>query len=166
MRTTDQQPAGGSDDGASPRIAFVQSEWHADLVDRCRDAFLEEVAALGIDPARVDLFRVPGAFEIPLHAKRLAGSGAYAAVVGAGLVVDGGIYRHEFVAEAVVSGLMRVQLDTDVPVLSVVLTPHHFHEHADHASFFAGHLATKGVEAAQACARTLDSLALLSARAA
>ena len=57
----------------------------------------------------------PGAFEIPLHAKRLATSGRYAAVVGAGLVVDGGIYRHEFVADAVVNGLMRVQLDTDVP---------------------------------------------------
>ena len=149
----------------TPRIAFVQSEWHADLVDRCRDTFLGEMAALAPD-ARVDLFRVPGAFEIPLHAKRLATTGAFAAVVGAGLVVDGGIYRHEFVADAVVGGLMRVQLDTDVPVLSAVLTPHHFHDHAAHHGFFADHLATKGVEAARACARTLDALAQLPPRAA
>ena len=77
---------------------------------------------------------VPGSFEIPLHAQRLAGIGRYAAIVGAGFVVDGGIYRHEFVAEAVINGLMRVQLDTDTPVISMVLTPHHFHEHDEHAS--------------------------------
>ena len=151
---------------SAPRIAFVQSEWHEDLVDRCRDAFLEEISRLGVDTTQVDLFRVPGAFEIPLHAQRLAGSGWYAAVVGAGLVIDGGIYRHEFVADAVVSGLMRVQLDTDVPILSVVLTPHHFHEHAVHEEFFAGHLEQKGAEAAQACARTLTGLAALPGRAA
>ncbi len=79
-------------------------------------------------------------------------------MVGAGLVVDGGIYRHEFVAGAVVDGLMRVQLDTGVPVLSAVLTPHHFREHDVHAALFADHLAVKGAEAARACARTMASL--------
>jgi 6,7-dimethyl-8-ribityllumazine synthase len=109
----------------------------------------------------VDLFRVPGAFEIPLHALRLARSGCYAAIVGAGLVVDGGIYRHEFVAGSVLDGLMRVQLDTGVPVLSAVLTPHHFHEGTEHAGFYADHLGVKGAEAARACARTMASMATL-----
>ena len=63
-------------------------------------------------------------------------------------VVDGGIYRHEFVADAVIGGLMRVQLDTGVPVISAVLTPHHFHEHETHRAFFFEHLETKGAEAA------------------
>ena len=85
-----------------------------------------------------------GAFEIPLHAKRLAESGRYRAVVASGLVVDGGIYRHEFVAEAVIDGLMRVQLDTGVPVFSAVLTPHHFHEHLDHERFFHEHFQAQG----------------------
>ena len=151
---------------ASMRIAFIQSEWHGAMVDRCRDAFLEEIVRLGFDAGQVDLFRVPGAFEIPLHAKRLAGTGWYGAIVVAGLVVDGGIYRHEFVAEAVIHGLMRVQLDADVPVLSAVLTPHHFNDNDEHTTFFASHLAVKGVEAAQACARTLRSLATLPQRAA
>ena len=159
-------PTGGSSSSAPRRIAFIQAEWHGDLVDRCRDSFLTEIARLGVDPGDVDLYRVPGAFEIPLHAKRLAASGRYAAVVGAALVIDGGIYRHEFVADAVIHGLMRVQLDTEVPVLSAVLTPHHFHEHAEHAAFFGAHLASKGVEAAQACARTLDRLGSLPVRAA
>jgi len=157
---------GGQWADAPSRIAFVQSEWHGAMVDRCRDAFLEEIVRLGFALDRVDLFRVPGAFEIPLHAKRIAASGNAAAIVVAGLVVDGGIYRHDFVAEAVLNGLMRVQLDADVPVLSAVLTPHHFRDDGEHAAFFASHLAVKGVEAARACARTLRSLASLPAQAA
>jgi 6,7-dimethyl-8-ribityllumazine synthase len=144
-------------------LAFVQSTWHAEIVDRCREAFLEEIMTLGVAEDHVDLFRVPGAFEIPLHAKRLAGTGRYAAVVGAGFVIDGGIYRHDFVAEAVINGLMQVQLETDVPVISAVLTPHHFHGHDEHVSFFADHFRVKGTEAAQACAKTIQSLARLPA---
>ena len=147
--------------GPADRVAFVQSVWHEEIVDRCRDTFVTEATRLGIDPDCIDLFRVPGAFEIPLHAKRLARSGLYAAVVGAGLVVDGGIYRHEFVAEAVVNGLMDVQLETDVPVISAVLTPHHFHAHAEHLKFFGDHLGVKGAEAARACAETIRCLARL-----
>ncbi len=156
-----------SDAGESGgRIAFVQSGWHKEIVDECQKSFLAEMERLGIDSAaEVDLFEVPGAFEIPLHAKKLAASGRYGAVVGSGFVVDGGIYRHEFVAEAVISGLMRVQLDTGVPVISAVLTPHHFHEHEVHQSFFFEHFRVKGAEAAQACARTMDALVKLPAAA-
>jgi 6,7-dimethyl-8-ribityllumazine synthase len=144
------------------RLAFVQSTWHEAIVDHCRHSFIGEMAAWGVTEERIDLFTVPGAFEIPLCAKRLADSGRYAAIVGAALVVDGGIYRHEFVAEAVLNGLMRVQLDTDVPVISAVLTPHHFHDHAEQAHFFSQHLEVKGVEAARACARTIQNLAGLT----
>jgi 6,7-dimethyl-8-ribityllumazine synthase len=142
----------------SGRIAFVQSLWHRDIVDQCRDSFLAEVAERGVPADGVDLFEVTGAFEIPLHAKRLAESGRYRAVVASGLVVDGGIYRHEFVAEAVIDGLMRVQLDTGVPVFSAVLTPHHFHEHDEHRTFFYEHFQVKGREVAKACTETVASL--------
>ena len=140
------------------RIAFVQSCWHREIVDVARDAFLAEVAERGVPADGVDLFEVTGAFEIPLHAKRLAESGRYRAVVAAGLVVDGGIYRHDFVAEAVIDGLMRVQLDTGVPVFSAVLTPHHFHEHSEHQGFFHEHFQVKGREVAKACTETVAAL--------
>jgi 6,7-dimethyl-8-ribityllumazine synthase len=65
---------------------------------------------------RIDELIVPGAFEIPLIARRMASSGRVDAVIACALVVNGGVYRHEFVAGAVIDGLMRVQLDTDVPV--------------------------------------------------
>lgn len=149
-----------------PRIAFVQSLWHRDIVDQCRSAFVSEIQSLGIAADDIDIFEVPGAFEIPLHARMLAQSGDYAAVVAAGLVVDGGIYRHEFVAQAVISGLMQVQLETSVPVISAVLTPHHFHAHDEHHAFFHQHFLAKGAEAARACASTVQNVRSLIGRTA
>jgi 6,7-dimethyl-8-ribityllumazine synthase len=143
---------------SSSRIAFVQASWHKDIVDQARDGFLSQIQTLGYLPAHVDFYCVPGAFEIPLHAKLLARSGRYDAIVGAGLVVDGGIYRHDFVAQSVVSGLMQVQLETEIPVFSVVLTPHHFHSNEEHQHFFFSHFEIKGREAANAVAQTLHSL--------
>ncbi len=140
------------------RVAFVQSAWHRDVVEECRIAFLDEIEARHIARASVDLFEVPGSFEIPLHAQILAKTRRYTAIVAAGLVVDGGIYRHEFVADTVIKALMDVQLRTEVPVFSAVLTPQQFHETTAHFEFFRKHFATKGVEVATACANTLLSL--------
>ena len=140
------------------RFAFIQAAWHADIVDQARQGFIAEMARQGIAAERIDCYEVPGVFEIPLHAKRLAGSGRYAAIVGCALVVDGGIYRHDFVAATVVDSLMRVQLETGVPVLSAVLTPHHFHEHVEHRKYFHRHFAIKGTEAAEACVKTIEGL--------
>jgi 6,7-dimethyl-8-ribityllumazine synthase len=140
------------------RIAFVQSCWHKDIVDQCRFAFVSEINRLRGSPQAIDFFEVPGAFEIPLQTKLLAQTERYAIIVAAGLVVDGGIYRHEFVADAVIGALMRVQIETEVPIISAVLTPQRFHEHEDHRRFFREHFLVKGAEAAAACARTLENL--------
>jgi 6,7-dimethyl-8-ribityllumazine synthase len=147
-----------SSTAAVTRIAFIQSSWHKDIVDQGRDSFVKHMAELGVARSQIDVVEVPGAYEIPLHAKLLARSRRYHGIVACGFVVDGGIYRHEFVASAVINGLMQVQLETEVPVFSVVLTPQHFHEHADHRDFFLKHFVAKGAEAAQACQRTLQSL--------
>jgi 6,7-dimethyl-8-ribityllumazine synthase len=151
------------DPRSAKRIAFVQACWHKKIVDRCRTSFTAEIAKHGLAEGDIDFFEVPGSFEIPLHAMLLAKSGRYAAIVATGFVVNGGIYRHEFVAEAVISGLMRVQLDTGVPVMSVVLTPQHFHEHEDHQKFFYDHFVIKGAEVAAACAATIENIGRLKA---
>lgn len=155
------QNSSNSSNDTSPRVAFVQSCWHRDIVDRCRDSFLAEMEARGYGADRIDLHEVPGAFEIPLYAKMLALSGRYAAVVASGFVVDGGIYRHEFVADAVIDGLMRVQIETEVPMISAVLTPQRFHEHDEHRAFFSHHFVVKGAEAAAACVATIENLGRL-----
>lgn len=143
------------------RYAFIQASWHAEIVGQARVGFLAALAEHGISADAVDVYTVPGAFEIPLHAQRLARSGRYAGIVAAAFVVDGGIYRHDFVASAVIDGLMRVQLDQDVPVFSVVLTPHHFHEHDQHQQYFYTHFLQKGAEAANAALQTVAGLAAL-----
>jgi 6,7-dimethyl-8-ribityllumazine synthase len=140
---------------APARIAFIQSCWHRDIVDQARTSFLRRMEQEGYAAETVECFEVPGAFEIPLRAQLLAKSGSYDAIVAAGLVVDGGIYRHEFVAASVIDALMRVQLATEVPVFSLVLTPQQFHEHETHRAFFRDHFIIKGEEAALACAATL-----------
>jgi 6,7-dimethyl-8-ribityllumazine synthase len=135
------------------RVAFVQSAWHREVIEQCRLAFLAEIEERNIERARIDLFEVPGSFEIPLHVQLLAKTRRYTAIVAAGLVVD-----DEYIAETVIRALMDVQLRTEVPVFSAVLTPQQFHETAAHFDFFRKHFATKGIEVAEACANTLLSL--------
>ena len=91
------------------KIAFIKANWHQDIVQQALVGFLAEQGKLQAD-WQVQVFDVPGAFEMPLLAQQLAASGQFDAVVAAALVVDGGIYRHDYVAAAVVDGLMRAQL--------------------------------------------------------
>ncbi|MFZ3584036.1 6,7-dimethyl-8-ribityllumazine synthase [Loktanella sp. DJP18] len=128
-----------------PKYAFIKANWHAEIVDQALTGFCEV-----IDAAEVDVFDVPGAFEMPLMAQDLAQTGKYDAIACAALVVDGGIYRHDFVAQAVVTGLMQAGMATGVPVLSVSLTPHHFQDTAHHIGIFREHFVQKGREAANA----------------
>lgn len=134
-----------------PQFAFIKAGWHADIVDRALDGFLSEIPS-----KQVTVYDVPGAFEMPMLAQKLALTGRFDAIACAALVVDGGIYRHEFVASAVVDGLMRVGLDTQVPVLSVSLTPHQFQETDHHIAIFREHFVQKGKEAAQAAMALVD----------
>jgi len=134
------------------RVAFVQSAWHSDVVAECRLAFLGEIEARHIARAQIDIFEVPGSFEIPLHVQLLAKTRRYTAIVAAGLVVD-----DEYIAETVIRALMEVQLRTEIPVFSAVVTPQQFRQTAD-ADFLRAHFASKGVEVAEACANTLLSL--------
>ena len=150
-------------DGREWRVAVIASAWHRDIVASATEAIQAEFDRSRIPKGCLQLFEVPGAFEIPLLAQRLArggrggggGGGGFDAILACGLVVNGGIYRHEFVAAAVIDGLMRVQLDTDVPIFSCVLTPREFHEHDAHRQFFLEHLRTKGTEVARCCLDTL-----------
>ena len=129
------------------RIAIISANWHSDVVHQARDACARQLQTLGVAPARIHQIEVPGAFEIPLMAKKLAESGKFDAVIGS----------------AVVDGLMRVQLGTGVPVFSVALTPYNFQPSEDLQGFFRQHFIKKGMEAADACAQTLAAHANVDA---
>lgn len=140
------------------KFAFIKAGWHAEIVDQALVGFKQI-----IPHARIDVFDVPGAFEMPLLAQDLAKTGQYAAVVAAALVVDGGIYRHDFVAQAVVNGLMQAGLESGVPVLSVSLTPHHFQETEHHIGIFKEHFVRKGREAAEAALKIGETKSAIAA---
>lgn len=148
-----------------PRIAFIEASWHADIVQQAGKSFSASLDESGVKPT-IDWFQVPGSLEIPLLCKRLAEQQKYDLIVAAGLIVDGGIYRHDFVASSVLDGMMRVQLDCNIPIVSVVLTPHHFQESAAHLQFFTEHFVVKGAEAANACCQMLELDSRLSVEAA
>ena len=149
-------------DTSTKRIAFVQACWHREIVDQGRDSFVSEIGRHGISFDQIDLYEVPGSLEIPLQTKLLAKTGRYAAIVAAGFIINGGIYRHEFVAQTVIDALMKIQLDAEVPIISLVLTPQNFHEHDAHQKFFHEHFKVKGAEAAVACVKTLENLKNIS----
>ena len=140
------------------RYAFIKANWHAEIVDQALVGF-EQI----IPSDQIDVFDVPGAFELPLLARRLAGSGKYHAVAAAAFIVDGGIYRHDFVAQSVVSGLMQAGLDADVPVLSVALTPHHFQDTEHHVKIYREHFVLKGREAGEAALFVMEKLKAIAA---
>ena len=127
------------------RFAFIKAHWHENIVNQALAGFQQK-----IDVKQIDVFDVPGALEIPLLAYNLADTGEYDAIIGCAFVVNGGIYHHEFVSASVIDGLMRAQMDSGVPVLSVVLTPHNFQENPDMIAFFEKHFVKKGIEAAEA----------------
>jgi 6,7-dimethyl-8-ribityllumazine synthase len=110
----------------------------------------------GFAANQMDVFKVPGSLEIPLVGQQCLQNG-YDLAVGIGFVVNGLIYRHEFVGQEVVRGIVDVSLRTNKPFLSVVLTPQAYQEHLDeNTDFFVHHMVTKGKEAASAALQMLD----------
>src|SRR5437764_2815772 len=99
---------------ASKPIAYVHAPWHTDITDPCKHAFVAAVSKRGYRASDIEFFSAPGSLEIPLMAKKLAKTGRYAAVCASGFVVDGGIYRHDFVAQAVLQGIVNASLETEV----------------------------------------------------
>ena len=141
------------------KIAVIRANWHADIVGEAVKSFTEDMGQAGVSAEKIDLYDVPGSLEIPLQAQKLIETGKYAAIICCGMIINGGIYHHEYVNHAVLDGMMRVQLDTGVPVLSVVLTPLNFREGLEqHEQFFFDHFKIKGQEAAHACIKTLENM--------
>ncbi len=145
---------------ASRNVALIAAQWHSDLVSIAVDSCEQQLAVLGFDiEAKVSRFVVPGSLELPLLAKKLLASDNFDAAIVFGWIVDGGIYRHEFVSQAVLDGIMAVGLETLKPVFSVALTPKSFNEASEKdREFFANHLVGKGREAAGAAAHMLKTL--------
>jgi 6,7-dimethyl-8-ribityllumazine synthase len=139
--------------GAGVRIAVVAGTWHERITEGLLTGALRTLAASG---AEVEVFRVPGSFELPVVAKAALEAGADG-VVALGVIIRGGTPHFEFVSNAATDGLTRVALDTGKPVGFGVLTLDDEQQGIDRAGF-AGSKEDKGQEAAEAVLATVRVL--------
>ncbi|HEX9855187.1 MAG TPA: 6,7-dimethyl-8-ribityllumazine synthase [Acidimicrobiia bacterium] len=145
-------PAGGEVDAGGLRIAIAQSTFNRTVTDGLRDGALAALEEAGATD--VTVVEVPGAFELPLAAQRLAQAG-YDAVVALGAVVMGDTDHYEHVAHRASEGLQRVMLDTGVPIAFGILTVREAHQAATRSAPGRGN---KGAEAAMAAVETVRAL--------
>lgn len=137
-------------DGSGLRVAVVAAQWHEQVMTGLLAGAHRALAAAGV--SEVDVVRVPGAFELPVAASRLAWAG-YDAVVALGVVVRGGTPHFEYVCQAATSGLVEVAVRSGVPVGFGLLTCDDEQQAVDRAGL-AGSREDKGHEAATAAVAT------------
>ena len=136
------------------RFAIVASRWNPRIVDALVDGALRVLREHGVAEDAIDLVRVPGAWEIPqVAAKLAAGSKAMSAILALGCVVRGDTRHYEHVADSCADGLMRVALEHRLPVLNGVLA---FERHADAEARAGGAYGNKGEEVALAALEMTD----------
>ncbi|MEE9607809.1 MAG: 6,7-dimethyl-8-ribityllumazine synthase [Myxococcota bacterium] len=111
-----------SGDASGLRFAVVVARFNQPVSVRLLEACTDELVKRGADPDEVDVAWVPGAFEVPLAARALAGSGRYDAIVALGAVIRGGTPHFDYVCRGVTDGVQAVMRDTEVPVAFGVLT--------------------------------------------
>jgi 6,7-dimethyl-8-ribityllumazine synthase len=152
----------GKPDAAGMRLAIVAGRFNGDVTKLLLDGALHELADRGLEPDAVPVIWVPGAFEIPLGAKRLAESGERDAVICLGAVIRGDTPHFDFVAGECASGISQVALDTGVPVAFGVLTTDDLDQALARAGGAEGN---KGAESAATAVEMVDLLRQLGKRA-
>ncbi len=140
------------------RFALVAARFNGFVVDQLVAGATDALRRHGVADDRIDLVRVPGAFEIPLVAQRLGKSGRYAAVVCLGCVIRGQTDHYDHVAGAAAGGIAQAAATCGVPVIFGVLTCDTLEQAIDRAGAKAGN---KGFEAAVAAVEMVNLLAKL-----
>jgi len=155
-------PPPGPFDASDMRVAIIASRFNEHVTAPLLEGARATLAEHGLDPATVAVVWVPGAFEIPLAAQRLAGSGTVDAVICLGAVIRGETAHFEYVAGPCATGIARAALDTGVPVAFGVLTTNDERQALDRAGGAAGN---KGAEAARTALEMVTLLRALPAPA-
>jgi 6,7-dimethyl-8-ribityllumazine synthase len=145
----------GASEAGGRRFAVVASRFNGVVVDKLVEGAQSCFRAHGVAEDDLDLVWVPGAFELPLAAKRLAESAAYDAVICLGAVIRGETAHFEYVAGVAARGISQVALETGVPVMFGVLTTETYEQAMDRAG---GQHGNKGWDAAMAAMETVDVL--------
>ncbi len=136
-------------------FGIVVSRFNDFICERLLGGALDALKRTGASDENIEVFRVPGAYEIPLAAKKLAGSGRFDAVICLGAVIRGATPHFDYVANEVAKGIATVSLETSVPVTFGVLTTDTLEQAIERAGSKAGN---KGFEAAMAAVEMANLL--------
>jgi len=130
--------------GAGLRFGIVVSRFNSFITERLLTAAVDALERAGAAGKDVDVVRVPGAFELPLTAKKLATTGKYDALVAIGCVIRGETSHYDYVCSETARGLQLAQMDSGVPIMFCVLTCDTLEQAIDRAGLKGGN---KGFEA-------------------
>jgi 6,7-dimethyl-8-ribityllumazine synthase len=109
-------------DATDLRLAIVVSRFNSLITDRLLTGAMDALKRSGVASADVEVMDVPGAFELPLAAKKLATKGDYDALIAIGCVIRGETSHYDYVCSETARGLQLAQMDTGVPIIFCVLT--------------------------------------------
>jgi 6,7-dimethyl-8-ribityllumazine synthase len=137
------------------KFAIIVSRFNSFVTERLLEGALDALKRHGAEEAKIDIYRVPGAFEIPLLAKRLAKKKEIDAVICLGAVIKGGTPHFHYVASEVTKGIAQVSMDADKPVAFGVLTTETVEQAMDRAGAKAGN---KGYDAAMSAIEMVNLL--------
>lgn len=151
----------GSGSGAGCRFAVVVSRFNQEITEGLLEGARRALADADVSDGNITIVRVPGAFEIPVAASKLAASGLYDAVITLGCLIKGDTMHFEYIADAVSHGIMQVSTTTGVPVAFGVLTALSEQQAEARAAPGPGN---KGREAAQAAIEMATLFRQLGAR--
>lgn len=135
------------------RFAIVASRWNDFITARLVDGAVNALQRLGVADDAVEVYRVPGAFEIPLFARKIAESGKFDAIVCLGTIIRGQTPHFDYVAGEVAKGIAQVGTTTGVPVLFGIVTADNLEQAIDRAG---AKLGNKGFEAALAAVELVN----------
>ncbi len=141
------------------RFAIVASRWNDFLTSRLVEGALDALERLGADEKSVELFKVPGSFEIPLLARKVAATGKWDAVVCVGTIIRGQTPHFEYIASEVTKGIAQAGMETDVPVVYGIVTADTLEQAIDRAGVKAGN---KGFEAAMSAVELVNLYRVIS----
>jgi len=139
----------------SGKVAIVASRFNEFVVERLIMGAQDVLLRHGIKSEKIDVFKVPGAFEIPLVCQRVAKTRHYQGVVALGVVIRGETAHFEYVASSCANGVLQAQLETEIPITFGVLTTENIEQAVARGGSTAGN---KGAEAAMALLEVMNLL--------
>ncbi|MEG0250461.1 MAG: 6,7-dimethyl-8-ribityllumazine synthase [Peptostreptococcus sp.] len=137
------------------KIAIVAGRFNEFIVSKLLSGSLDALKRHNVDDDNIDLAWVPGAFEIPIMASKMAKSGKYDAVICLGTVIRGSTSHYDYVCSEVSKGLAHISLDTGIPVMFGVLTTENIEQAIERAGTKAGN---KGFDVAVAAIEMINLL--------